>query len=44
MNVFKNADFHNWTERLGISDAVLSEAIKEISLGGYEANLGGNIY
>jgi hypothetical protein len=44
MNVFKNAEFHNWAEKLGITDKVLSEATKEISLGGYEANLGGNIY
>jgi hypothetical protein len=44
MNVFKNAEFHNWAEKLGIIDEVLSEAIKEISLGGSEANLGGNIY
>ncbi len=44
MDVFKNAEFHNWAKKLGITDEVLSEAIKEISLGGYEANLGGNVY
>ena len=44
MNVFKNAAFHNWTKKLGISDEVLGEAIKEIGLGAYEASLGGNVY
>lgn len=44
MNVFKNAAFHDWTQKLGIGDEVLKEAIKEINLGSYEANLGGNVY
>lgn len=44
MKAFKNAEFHTWAEKLNITDKLLSEAIKEISLGGYEANLGGNVY
>jgi hypothetical protein len=44
MKVFKNTAFHDWTKKLDISDKVLNEAIKEINLGRYDANLGGNVY
>jgi hypothetical protein len=44
MKVFKNTAFHDCPKKLDISDKVLSEAIKEINLGRYDANLGGNVY
>ncbi|MBX9704372.1 MAG: type II toxin-antitoxin system RelE/ParE family toxin [Silvanigrellaceae bacterium] len=44
INSFKNAEFHKWAEQHGISDEVLTDAIKEMNQGGYEANLGGNVY
>ena len=44
MNSFKNIAFHKWAEKQGLSDEILNETIKEMNQGGYEANLGGNVY
>ncbi len=44
MQIFKNKAFHRWTKEVGISDEELKNAIREVSSGLYEANLGGNIF
>jgi hypothetical protein len=44
MRIFKNKVFHRWAKGVGLSDNELKEAVKEISNGLYEANLGGNIF
>ena len=44
MRIFKNKAFHRWAKEIGLSDNKLHEAVKEISDGLYEANLGGNIF
>lgn len=44
MRIFKNKVFHRWAKEIGLSDSKLKDAIKEISSGLYEANLGGNVF
>lgn len=44
MRIFKNKPFDRWTIEVKLSDDDLKEAVKEISNGLYEANLGGSIY
>lgn len=44
MQIFKNRFFTKWAREIGLTDETLNKAVKEISDGLYEANLGGNIY
>lgn len=44
MNGYKNSEFHKWAIKLGITDEILFNVIKEMNQGCYEANLGGNVY
>lgn len=44
MRIFKHRFFSRWAEDEKISDLTLKKTITELSLGLFEANLGGNIY
>lgn len=43
MSIYKVRWFSRWARRQGLSDAVLCEAVKEMTEGQYEADLGGNL-
>ena len=44
MRIFKTKLFNRCAKDMGLRDAALIKAVKEILQGLYEANLGGNIY
>jgi hypothetical protein len=44
MRIFKYRAFRQWAKAEGLSDSALKNAIKEIELGLFEANLGGGLY
>jgi hypothetical protein len=44
MRIFKNKLFSRWAKKIGLENYALKIAIDEISMGLYEANLGGHLY
>lgn len=44
MRIFKIKSFNKWASKNGLTDALLLEAVNEISRGLMDANLGGNLY
>ena len=44
MRIFKNKEFNNWANDIGISDADIKTAAKEVAAGQYEASLGQKVY
>jgi len=44
MQIYKLADFEEWADDEGLTDAVLIKTIKEIERGLIDANLGGGLY
>ncbi|HCU05643.1 MAG: hypothetical protein A2X77_00760 [Gammaproteobacteria bacterium GWE2_42_36] len=44
MKIFKTKMFHQWAEKIDLTDRLLRQAVEEILLGRYDANLGGGLY
>ncbi len=44
MRIFKTKRFHKWTVREKLSDIAIKQAVKEISEGLVDADLGGHVY
>lgn len=44
MRIFKTKLFHQWTKKVNLEDIALKQAIDEMLIGKYEANLGGHLY
>ena len=44
MRIFKNKWFHRWAKKEGVSDSLLTNTAKEITVGKVEANLGGCLF
>jgi hypothetical protein len=44
MRILKTRSFDKWAREVELNDDLLVEAVKEMSEGLYEANLGGNIF
>jgi hypothetical protein len=43
MSIFQTRLFSRWARKQGLSESMLCEAVREISVGLYEADLGGNL-
>lgn len=44
MTIYKTRSFARWTRKEGLGDKALFQAVREMSEGLYEANLGGNLF
>ena len=43
MQIFKNREFSKWASKEGLNDAALKDAIKEMTHGLIDADLGGHV-